>query len=52
MSAQAPSKIDRFAELLSQDLPIATIRQRLALTKSAAYGYLRRIRVSLGEQAR
>lgn len=46
------SLIDRFAELLSEDIPIPAIRERMGLTNSAAQSLMRRIRQKLGPQAR
>ena len=43
--------IDRFAELLSQDLPIPVIKERLGLRGGSAHTYLHKIRKGLGWQA-
>jgi hypothetical protein len=44
-------RLDRFAELLSLDLPMPVIRQRMGLTNSAAQGLMHRLRQKLGWQA-
>ena len=50
-AADYAARLDHFAELLSQDIPLPTIRQRLGLTNSAAQGLMLRLRKSLGWQA-
>jgi hypothetical protein len=42
---------DRFAELLSQDLPIPVIRERMGLTNGRAQQIMKAIRDGLGPQA-
>lgn len=49
---QHQETLDRFAELLSLDLPMDTIRQRLGLTKSNSSALLQKLRKQLGWQAR
>lgn len=43
---------EMFAELLSRGLTPVQIRERMGVSKSAAYGYLHRIRTDLGIPAR
>lgn len=43
---------ERFAELLSQDLPIPVIRERMGLSNGRAQQIMRAIRAELGWQAR
>lgn len=45
-------RLNRFAELLSQDLDIPTIRIRMGLTTGQATGLMGRICRDLGWQAR
>lgn len=51
MSAAYRLKLDHFAELLSMDLAISDIRERMGISKRRAYGMLARIRSDLGPQA-
>jgi len=51
--ADNESRLDRFAELLSLDIPISTISQRLGIARGAGYKLLARLRKRLGvEQCR
>ena len=49
--AKAPNKRDQFAELLSQDLSIGAICERMGITPKAAERHLYAIRKALGPQA-
>jgi hypothetical protein len=42
---------DRFAEYLAQGLDMPTIRERMGLSRGAAQGIMRRLRIKLGPQA-
>lgn len=44
-------RLDRFAELLSLDLPIETIRKRMGLSKGGAHRLVTRLRNKYGWQA-
>lgn len=44
-------RLDRFAELLSQDIPVPVICQRMGIGKGAGYALLMKIRRRLGWQA-
>jgi hypothetical protein len=50
--AEYETKLDRFAELLSLDIPIQQIAQRLGVTRSCASGLLGVLRAKYGWQAR
>ena len=50
-SANFPEKLDRFAALLEQDLPISVIAQRMGVSRGAAQNLLIAIRKRLGPQA-
>lgn len=45
-------QLERFAELLSQDLPIPVIRERMSLSNGRAQAIMMTIRAELGWQAR
>ena len=45
------ARLDRFAELLSLDIPIPEIRQRMGLGKGHAYNLLGKLRAKFGWQA-
>jgi hypothetical protein len=49
--ADYSAKLDRFAELLSLDIPIPDIRQRMGLTKGNAYKLIADLRAKYGWQA-
>lgn len=44
--------LERFAELLAEDLPIPVIRERMGITNGHAQKLMCRIRKDLGTQAR
>lgn len=44
-------RVDQFAELLSQDIPVHEITRQMVLTKGQASAVMRRIREDLGPQA-
>lgn len=44
-------RLDRFAELLSQDLPMRVIAERMGIGKGAAYAMLCKLRDKYGWQA-
>ena len=46
------TRMDTFAEHMADGLTTPQIRQRMNLTKGQAAGFLKRIRDSLGEQAK
>ncbi len=45
-------QLERFAELLSQDLPIVVIRERMGLSNGRAQVIMMTIKSELGSQAR
>lgn len=49
---QYRTKLERFAELLSRDLQMSEIRERMGITKRNAYHMFSRLRADLGPQAR
>lgn len=49
--ADDAARLDRFAELLSLDLPMTVIRRRMGLSNGAAQGLMHRLRKRLGWQA-
>ena len=48
----ADDRLNRFAELLSLDIPIPEICLRLGIGKGAGYALLMKLRQRLGAQAR
>lgn len=44
-------RVDQFAELLSQDIPVHEVTRKMNLTKGQASAVMRRIREDLGPQA-
>ena len=50
--AEYRAKLDKFAELLSLDLDMLTIRERMGLTNGRAQAMMCQIRSELGWQAR
>jgi hypothetical protein len=48
----AAERMDRFAELLSQDIPIPVICQRMGIGKGAGYALMMKLRDKYGWQAR
>lgn len=46
------AKLDRFCELLSLDIPIPIIRERMGIPKGSAYRMMMDLRRKLGWQAR
>lgn len=51
INEQKLSRADWFAELLSQDMPRATIQQSMGIIASQYDGMLRRLRAKMGAQA-
>jgi hypothetical protein len=49
--AAARVQLDRFAELLSQDIPLLAIRERMGLTNGRAQQLMLKLRADLGWQA-
>lgn len=45
-------RLDRFAELLSSDIPIPQIAERMGIGRGTAHDLLKKIRDELGDQAR
>jgi hypothetical protein len=49
--ADHQAKLDRFAELLSLDIPMPTIAERLGIGRGAAHHLLAELRAKYGWQA-
>ena len=45
------AKLDRFAELLSQDLPLSVVAERMGIRRPRASQLLMELRARLGPQA-
>lgn len=50
--ADAEATLDRFAELLSRDVPLSVIAERMGIRRARASQLLMTLRKRLGEQAR
>ena len=50
--AAAAERLDRFAELVSLDIPIPQIAERMGIGKGAAYAIMMKLRAKYGSQAR
>ena len=50
--AEYRARLDHFAELLSLDIPLQDIGERMGLRRAAPYKMLSAIRRELGDQAR
>jgi hypothetical protein len=50
--AAASERLDRFAELLSLDIPIARIAERMGIHTTAAHGLMAQLRAKYGWQAK
>lgn len=46
------ARLDQFAELLSRDIPIPAICQRMGIGRGAGYALLTKLRTRLGVQAK
>ena len=44
-------RLDHFAELLSRDIPIPQIAERMGIGRGAAHALLKKLRDRLGDQA-
>lgn len=51
LEGEEMSRVDCFAELLSRDLPMDTIRASMGISRHQANGMMRRLREKAGEQA-
>lgn len=50
--ANQKANLDRFAELLSRDIPMLAIRERMGITNGRAQQLMLKLRADLGWQAR